>query len=638
MQDCKIIKNNLSDYVILTSKNPTSFEKIAAERFNKLLLESALVTLKVVSEGEFANGKYISIGNTKALSESGIRADFGMDGIAIIEKDGNLYLFGESVSGTIWATNVFFEQVAGYRFYADDEYKIEKVKDIDISGFNYVYTPTIAHRTSGFGICMAKDLEYATCLNTYAGFGIRADGTPFWGCWDNVIMTCHNHLTILPLSKYYDAHPEWYNDKKNELCLTNTEMREEFFKNFIEYVKEHYQTQTHFILGHEDNEDVCHCEKCQERINAVGCGGYHMEFTNYIARRTEEWRKANCPDREIYVGMFAYVLNGSLTPPVKEENGKVLPISDSVIAEPNVFVMFAPIAQRDHSRPITAPENAYFYRCFEKWFTVCKRISVWMYYASYRRSFEFTDGLYVIKDNINTLKKLGCEYYYVGVNFAKNCIVLQKMHLYVYAKLQWNANQDTDELINDFMVNYYKSAACSMRKFFDYLNAYYEKTRNRIYKLTGKPFYYGMCGEDTVPVGFWELNAIYDLTLILEQADKDIEKSHLTKEQKQTLKDRVEIEKLFLLYIQLEYFVREMDAYEEARTINTFSKERALEMLKQFKDGVKKFNVTCVDGDGTVDDTIKKWEREINWTARGWENRIKKSRELLDKLEEQEKL
>ena len=81
-----------------------------------------------------------------------------------------------------------------------------------------------------------------------------------------------------------------------------------------------------------------------------------------------------------------------------------------------------------------------------------------------------------------------------------------------------------------------------------------------------------------------------------------------------------------------------MDAYEEARTINTFSKERAMEMLKQFKDGVKKFNVTCVDGDGTVDDTIKKWEREICWTARDWENRIKKTRDLLDELEKQEKV
>jgi hypothetical protein len=311
-----------------------------------------------------------------------------------------------------------------------------------------------------------------------------------------------------------------------------------------------------------------------------------------------------------------------MIPPVKTVNGKVVPISDSVIAEPNVFVMFAPIGAKEHARPITAPENNCFYKCFELWHVVCQRFCVWQYYASFRRSFEFADGLYIFKENIEALKKLGCEYYFVEINGSKGSIEFQKMHVYVLTSLEWNVNQSTDDLVNDFMANYYKCAAPAMRKFYDYLNAYYDKTRKRIKKLTGRPYYHGICAADVVPIGFWELNAVYDMTLIFEEADKAIKDSDLSSEQKQIVQDRIDLERLMLLYIQLEYFVSEVCAYDEARTTNTYPRERALEMLKEFEEGVKKFDITRVDGDGTVEETIKKWRREINWTARGWDNNI----------------
>ena len=47
--------------------------------------------------------------------------------------------------------------------------------------------------------------------------------------------------------------------------------------------------------------------------------------------------------------------------------------------------------------------------------------------------------------------------------------MFQKLHLYVLTQLEWNVNQDTDHLINDFMRAYYKCASKYMREFFDYL-------------------------------------------------------------------------------------------------------------------------------------------------------------------------
>lgn len=627
--DCNIIKNGHSEYVLLLPDRATSFEKIASDLFNKYLNESANVTLPIVFESELKANKYVSIGNTNALKDKNLPVRHGKGGYTVTEKDGNLYIYGQGTSGVIWATQAFLEKATGYKFFANDEILIEKRVDIDATGYDFFYTPSVEHRSSGFAVCK-KDEKYAMGLKAYTGFGGRADGTPFWGTW-NSEFSCHNHLKILPPEKYYSEHPEWYNAKKNQLCLSNDEMRDEFFKNLITYF-EKYSDQTHFILGHEDNYDVCDCAKCRKKINELTTGGLQMEFINDIARRTEKWRKKNCPEREINVGMFAYTVGASMTPPVKNINGKILPVSDSVVAEPNVFVLFAPIDMKEHSRPITDPENAYYYRCFEAWNVICKRFGIWMYYGSFRRSFEFSDGIYCFKDNLTALKKFGLEYFYYECNSSIGSVIFQKMLVYLFTSLEWDLSKDTDSLIDEFMQGYYKCAAKPMRRFLDYLMNYYEKARARTEKFTGKKFHYGMCLTDTIPDGFWSLNAVYDLVLILEEAEKMVEISDYSENEKNKLRERIEIEKLFTTYIQLEYFVREMSPYDEARSINFFPKNKALELVSEFERGCKKFDIKCVDGDGVLEDTLGKWRKEINCTARAWEERIEQRFAYIDML------
>ena len=400
-----LVKDGKSDYVILLNENPSEIDLIASQLLNDNLKISTGVVLPVVTEEKGCFEKFISIGKTRALKVLNPTVRHGKGGYSVKFADGNLYLFGDDYSTELWAVEGLLERALNYKFFADDEIEIDKVNEIEISSYDFYQTPTIRNRASGFGYCSQKSpngKKYAMGLKAFTGFGLRADGTNFWGCWDDIIMSCHNHLNILPLEEYYEKHPEWYNDKKNQLCLSNLEMREEFFKNFTKYL-EYYKTQTHFILGHQDNKDMCYCENCQKIIDQVGTGGLHIEFINDIARRTEKWRLENCPDREINVGTFAYETVTSMVPPVKRENGEIVPISDSVVAEPNVFILFAPIGAKDHSKPITAPENAFFYDCFKYWHKVCKRFSIWMYYGSFRRGLEFTDGIYVFKEKIRMI-------------------------------------------------------------------------------------------------------------------------------------------------------------------------------------------------------------------------------------------
>ncbi len=612
----KIVDAGKSEYKLLIA-NDSEIDRVASGNFNKILFESTGVELLVEVEGETLPKKFVSIGNTKAFKNQNFDKSYTESGVAIVEKDGNLYIFGKGYSGAVWAVQVFFEQAINYRFYTKDEISFDKTQDLEIGGFDYKFTPSILNRGSGFALCRT-DREYATGLKAYAWYGERPDGTSFWGTW------AHNHFTMIPPDKYGESHPEWFNDKKNQLCLSNMEMRDEFFKNFVEYLKTQ-TTQTHFLLGHQDNYDFCYCDECKKKIEQIGAGGLCMEFINDIARRTEKWRKENCPNREISVGTLAYSLETSIVPPVKKVNGEYVPVSTSVIAEPNVFVAFAPIDAIEHSRPITDEVNKEFFNIFKKWRIVCNRFSYYFYFGSFRRCFEIVDGIYLFKENVKTVKEFGCETLFVENNSSKNSIFFQAMHLFVLTSLEWNHEKDTDELIDEFMSAYYKCAKEPMREFFDYCIDYWAKVRAREEYFNGQKYTYGMCLTDTIHSGFWSLNALYDLNLLLDKADKIIDESDYSKEQKEFLHDRVEVERLSVICAEVENFVSATTSYDEARQINAFTVESAHKLVDRFEKGIKKFNIPKVDGDGkTAFDTIARWREEIDSAARGWENRIYK--------------
>ncbi len=138
----------------------------------------------------------------------------------------------------------------------------------------------------------------------------------------------------------------------------------------------------------------------------------------------------------------------------------------------------------------------------------------------------------------------------------------------------------------------------------------------------------------TLPQGFWELNAVYDASLLLDEADRAIDASTYSVEMKEKLHDRIEIERMTLLYIQLEYFNKETNNYDELRTINTYPKEKVLELCDRFEKNIEKFGFTFVNGDGTPQEIIENWRNRAIKAHRFWEERIYKLRNDFNQVKE----
>lgn len=122
-----------------------------------------------------------------------------------------------------------------------------------------------------------------------------------WGLW------AHSHFVILPPEKYDAEHPDWYSADKTQLCLTNEEMRKQFVENLWQIICEKPDAE-YFMLGQEDDDTFCDCERCRASHEKYGGrSGTMMVFVNHVAEEIEKRIRASSrPDRKVLLVTFAY--------------------------------------------------------------------------------------------------------------------------------------------------------------------------------------------------------------------------------------------------------------------------------------------------------------------------------------------
>ena len=70
--DYDLVSNGTTDYVVLLPNNPTDEEEIAASELSVFFFEATGIKIDTISEADYEEGKYISIGKTQKLKENGI--------------------------------------------------------------------------------------------------------------------------------------------------------------------------------------------------------------------------------------------------------------------------------------------------------------------------------------------------------------------------------------------------------------------------------------------------------------------------------------------------------------------------------------------------------------------------------------
>ncbi|MBQ8320699.1 MAG: DUF4838 domain-containing protein [Clostridia bacterium] len=345
------IQNGKTDYTIVIPKDAKKYELQAAELINQYTALATGATYPVVTDENLkANGKYISIGETTLLHESGIAIPFSRykrSGFRCYTEGNVLYLAGARSNlrkGTLYAAQEFLKYTIGFKAYSIDEIKYNKLSSVRAFNFDVVEIPEFDDRRYGVGTIVRND-EHVNLLR----MDVKGEGEiPFSG---------HSHFTVLPPEIYFDEHPDWYWYKtegateydsledmfiNGQLCLSNQEMIAEFCNQIVEWFRK-YPDADFVHLGMQDSQTGCQCKNCKAKIAQYNTNfsGLNIMFMNQVARTVEAEIQRTEPERELTFECFAYFT--TLIPPADEVNGVWKEHCAEVVPDQNVMIQFAPL-------------------------------------------------------------------------------------------------------------------------------------------------------------------------------------------------------------------------------------------------------------------------------------------------------
>lgn len=511
----KFVEKNKSNYVIYLDSKASKNDIFSARLFKKYIYLSTNVDLQIVNEKP--NSNFIQFGNKHLDLNTG---DIFVD----IFKD-SIFVYGEGEFGTSNATIELLNRIICFDVISHDNIIYSK-KDTIYLNDGFSFRPSFAHRISTYGWVRTNE-ELRLLTRIESATDVFAFGNIY-----------HNAFEIL---KYQNTviKDEYLSLDKKQLCYSNIEMKKVFIHNLKEYINDKEKSnknKKYFMLGMEDNLSWCKCNKCKEKLPS----DLMVEFVNDVEREINKNRK-----EKIIFLLFAYY--NTL------KAGKVK-------CNDNVGVYFAPIKARFREH-LDSFDNENYLVELEKWSKLTNHLFAWIYNFYTRRNLLMYDTFGAMKQNYNILSSFNVNCIYDQTeSYSLNQTGFSSLKAYLQQKLQWNCNDDINELIKKYFENSYESFSTNMisifnetRKMYDLL---YKNEKINSYKDLddGNEIKYSEIGQCIDKFNCLKNNKINQkFKKFLLETNKFFDEMLLKCENK-TIKNRILVESITYKYLYLNLF------------------------------------------------------------------------------------
>ena len=577
------LKGGKSEYSLLLPQEASDSEKMCAAEVNTFLAQAAGITLPIVYEGTNSGNadKYISIGKTEALKNSGITVNYDellTSGYIVKTIEDDVYIAGGS-PGVIYGAYEFLEQELDYHYYSDNVYYIRKnVKEQDLVQFDVKEIPAFQYRCESYGF-----EQYANTDSMYS-LRMRLDESlSIGGGW-------HNFFDLVPIEEHFENHENWYSPDGTQFCLTRDKsgLAQEVKNQIIEALEENPDL-TYYHVGMEDTRTWCDCQQCKETISLYD--GYisstYILFMNEVYAQLEPYLKEN--NLKTKLSMFAY--HRTQEAPVKwDENSKSYKlVSEDLKLNKNVHVLYAPI-ESDYFYPFTDPNCSNTYKDFSGWHLISDEILLWTY-SSYFGNYMLPHvHLNSIQKNYQLARDYGVLWMFNQAEWNNfNSTGFSHLKAYVNAQLAWDPDQDLQTLIQNFCNCYFGDASNAMMNVLDSLLTWRAYCT---YELGLKG------GLNDIPRDeiYWPYGLVKGWLDETERGYQAIEKYKVTDMGTyKRLHDAITLETLSFRYMLITYH----QSY--------YSETELLEMQKAFKEDATRLNVTHNREAASMDELYKEW-------------------------------
>lgn len=573
-----LLNDKISEYVIVYPEDTNDLVRVNAVSELKFFFKQATnFDLPSISDKNLTyekGQKYISIGDTTLLATSGIEIDpnLGESGVQIVTKDQSVFLFGNTRFGTLYSVYIFLEHQLNYRIYAIDEIYIDRdVESLKLLDFQLIYVPTFDYRVGSIGelwnnATFARRMK----MHTNDDVWIKLGGLAY-----------HNFFATVPPSIYKDDHPEWYSSDGRQLCLLADpeRLKAVVVAQMKQYIKQNPSANV-LSFTQEDVNLWCDCEVSEGLKEHYGTNAAEMIiFLNMVGEEIETWLAEEEPNREVTILMFAYHRTEEAPARFDESTQTYVPIDDKVILRSNVGVLYAPIFAEHyydyyHETNINASET------MKKWSALTDNLYLWSYGTYFFDYLMPFDSLNSIQGKYKFAQEHDTKYVFdqgtynqsVGTDWFR-------LKEFIMAQLQWNVDQDMNQLINDFFENYFKDGAEPMMKYLESYRAWHayiaveENLMGQVVQpgaLQRKYFPQGVINEW---LGY--IDEAYNSISHLERTDPGMYK---------ILKDRITLESITPRYMMLELYDVFYSAEEITAMIESLKKDTLMLGMAQHNE------------------------------------------------------
>jgi|LSQX01.2.fsa_nt_gb hypothetical protein len=446
-----------ADWNILTVENPTVQQEFAVTRLQEVIKDSTGFELPAVTNA--GGGNYIAIDSELAYNAG--EEPPTENGYIIRAKDGNVYISGTGIRGTIQGVYRFLSEFLGYRVYTktlilvDEMSSILVPADTDIS-----YAPFFEYTCTDWE--SPRDIEY--CITNGITGGPYVNIPDSMGGTVNYLGNMCHSLTenICSRYTYFETHPEYFayrNGKRidKQLCLTNPDVVELVKNEVLELLDAEHNPDASLqiiSLTQADNQEYCTCENCVafEKAHGNVRSATMINFVNQVADAVKEAGYNN-----VVIDTFAYQYTR------KAPTG-IVPRDNVCVRLCSIECCFAHAL--DDKK---CASNVAFMKDLVDWKNICNRLYIWDYTTNYANTCTVFPNFGVMQRNVQVFAENNVKGVYEEGNYYMSFCDSEfgELRSYLLCKLMQDPYLDYNKTMNDFLVAYYGKGWKNIRKAID---------------------------------------------------------------------------------------------------------------------------------------------------------------------------
>lgn len=373
---------------------------------------------------------------------------------SVLRTEGaHLIISGGRPRGVLYGVYGLLDRL-GCRWYTSAVSRIPKRPTIELGSLNQRLRPDFEYREPFYTEAFERDWAARNRTN---GNSMKLDEST--GGRFAYYPFVHSFDTLLPPTKYFAEHPEYYSlvdgkRKASQLCLTNPDVLRISTATVMEWIREHPEASI-YSVSQNDGRGWCECDGCQrlEREEGGRHSGPILHFVNAVAAEVEK----KYPGRLIDTLAYYY----TDIPPAK------------VRPRPNVRIRLCPInnCQAHRYDDPRCPHNRPFMDNLKGWAAITKQIYVWHYNTNFHHyTMPFPDYDEFIGD-IPLYKRSGVVgVFFEGAYPPGGGGEMAELKAWVMARMLWDSQADGYKLVDEFLDAVYGKAAPYLRSYIDRMN------------------------------------------------------------------------------------------------------------------------------------------------------------------------